>query len=62
MYSFAFCLFIELPSKKEKKQKSDFFLNIKYNNKKKKLHRPGFEPGNTRSQVLNITTRLNDKL
>ena len=26
------------------------------------MYRPGFEPGNSRSQVMNLTTELNDKL
>ena len=63
MYSFVFCLFIELPVKKKRKKNHNFLNNKKRKKKKKKkMHWCGIEPGNSRSQVLNLTTGLNDKL
>ena len=51
MYSFAFCLFIEERKNKEQKNKHI-----------EELHRPGIEPGTSRSPVLHFTTALMNTL
>ena len=71
MYSFAFCHFIEekkktiKKKKKKQKKKKKTKQKTKQNKKKKQknkhtkeLHRPGIEPGTSRSPVLHFITAL----